>query len=217
MQDEDGADKLLLSEKSHLISLKQSLEVQLRKVQIQLQELNVCKSRLAAVLQERARVTDLLCNSMSSDNYWHNHPRSQLQTPRDVSRSGSSHSLQRPPTSARETPVQFLAREDGLESRPVTVSSNGSRLKAYSAPVPLELGLDKHVGFRSGSAVNLEREGTPGTGNVNHECFLYSPLKTCDLLLQIKFRTRPAGSLYCTYHAKGLQVIGGRVECTVCP
>ncbi len=65
-QDTDHADRLLMSERTHLLSLKKSLEAQLRKVQQQLQVLNVARARLAAVIQERSRVTDLLCHSMSS-------------------------------------------------------------------------------------------------------------------------------------------------------
>ena len=66
MQELDGADRLLTAERSHLFSLKRSLESQLRKVQQQLQVLNVARARLSAVIQERSRVTDLLCHSMSS-------------------------------------------------------------------------------------------------------------------------------------------------------
>ena len=66
LQELDGADRLLTAERSHLLSLKRSLESQLRKVQQQLQILNVARARLAAVIQERSRVTDLLCHSMSS-------------------------------------------------------------------------------------------------------------------------------------------------------
>ena len=60
------ADRLLMAERTHLLSLKRSLESQLRKVQQQLQVLSVARARLVAVIQERSRVTDLLCHSMSS-------------------------------------------------------------------------------------------------------------------------------------------------------
>ena len=66
LQELDGADRLLTAERSHLLSLKRSLESQLRKVQQQLQVLNVARARLSAAIQERSRVTDLLCHSMSS-------------------------------------------------------------------------------------------------------------------------------------------------------
>lgn len=153
LQEQDGGDKLLLSEKSHLISLKRSLEAQLQRVQMQLQELSVSRNRLAAAIQERSRVTDLLCNSISSDNYYSNHTRSQ--TPRD---SVSNLSMQRPFT--RETPC-YKEKE---ENRTGATSRAGSHLKAYSAPVPLELGTDHnmHVEFRSGSIMDIERTCTPG-------------------------------------------------------
>ena len=47
-------------------SLKRSLESQLRKVQQQLQVLGTARARLAAVIQERSRVTDLICHSLAS-------------------------------------------------------------------------------------------------------------------------------------------------------
>lgn len=65
-QTTDAADQLLMKERSHLLSVKRSLEAQLRKVQLQLQVLNTTRARLAAIVQERSRVTDLLCHSMSS-------------------------------------------------------------------------------------------------------------------------------------------------------
>ena len=67
LQEMDGADRLLIAERSHLLSLKRSLESQLRKVQQQLQVLNIARARQAAIIQERSRVTDLLCHSMSSN------------------------------------------------------------------------------------------------------------------------------------------------------
>ena len=65
-QEPDAADLCLLEEHAHLLSIKHSLEAQLRNVQQQLQVLSVARARLAAVIQERSRVTDLLCHSMSS-------------------------------------------------------------------------------------------------------------------------------------------------------
>ena len=65
-QTTDAADQLLMKERSHLLAIKRSLEAQLRKVQLQLQVLNTTRARLAAIIQERSRVTDLLCHSMSS-------------------------------------------------------------------------------------------------------------------------------------------------------
>ena len=62
----DAADQCLLEERSHLLSVKRSLEAQLRKAQQQQQVLSVARAQLAAIIQERSRVTDLLCHSMSS-------------------------------------------------------------------------------------------------------------------------------------------------------
>ena len=55
----------LLEERTHLLSIKRSLEAELSKVHQQLQVLSVARARLAAIVQERSRVTDLLCHSMS--------------------------------------------------------------------------------------------------------------------------------------------------------
>ena len=66
MQEPDAADLCLLEERTHLLSIKCSLEAQLSMVQQQLQVLSVARSRLAAIVQERSRVTDLLCHSMTS-------------------------------------------------------------------------------------------------------------------------------------------------------
>lgn len=63
-KDTDCADRLLAAETSQLLTLKMSLESQLRKVKQQLQALNAARSRLSCVIQERSRVTDLLCNSV---------------------------------------------------------------------------------------------------------------------------------------------------------
>lgn len=65
-QEPDLADRVLEEERARLLSLKRSLEAQLRRVQQQLQTLGAARARLAAVIQERSRVTDLLCHSMSS-------------------------------------------------------------------------------------------------------------------------------------------------------
>lgn len=65
-QEPDAADLCLLEEREQLLSIKRSLEAQLSAVQQQLQVLSVARARLAAIVQERSRVTDLLCHSMSS-------------------------------------------------------------------------------------------------------------------------------------------------------
>ena len=138
---------MLISEHTHLISLKRSLEAPLRKVQQQLQELGACRSRLAAVLQERSRVTDLLCNSISLENY-------RAQTPRPITRSASSASLQSMPASARETPALKVE----LADRPATTSGLDTHPKTFSAPVPLELRhkAHKHGEIRTGNLIDLE-------------------------------------------------------------
>ena len=65
-QEPDAADLCLLEEQAQLLFMKRSLEAQLSKAQQQLQLLGFARARLAAVLQERSRVTDLLCHSVSS-------------------------------------------------------------------------------------------------------------------------------------------------------
>lgn len=160
----DYANKLLVSEHSHLVSLKRSLEAQLRKVQLQLDELNMVRSRLGAVIQERSRVTDLLCQAISFDQ--------GQQTPREAKRKVSGISLRRSPRMYPSQPENEELMEDRpltrslvtgsrpwtrssvLDSRPLTRGSpvdslllmrGSSRQKAYSAPVPLELGEDLGV------------------------------------------------------------------------
>ncbi|XP_067056944.1 tektin-like protein 1 [Acropora muricata] len=65
-KDSDGADDLLAAERQHLLKLKRILEAQLRAVQKQLQVLDGARKRLAACLQERSRVLDLICHAVSS-------------------------------------------------------------------------------------------------------------------------------------------------------
>lgn len=119
VQEEDYADKLLTEEKSHLLSLKRTLESQLRKVKDKLQELNKVRARLAAAVQERSRVTDLLCQSMSSAS---NAPMSRMRPSR---RSNTTHMPQ-------------LVQGKLNSSR--SSRSLPSRSKSFSAPVPLSLG-----------------------------------------------------------------------------
>lgn len=64
-KEEDGADRLISAEKTHLLSLKRSLESQLRKVKKLLQMLSSSRSRLSTVLQERSRVLDLVCHNQT--------------------------------------------------------------------------------------------------------------------------------------------------------
>ena len=66
LQDQDGADDLLKAENQHLRNLKRMLEAQLRLVQQQLQALDAARRRLANVVQERSRVLDLICHTLSN-------------------------------------------------------------------------------------------------------------------------------------------------------
>lgn len=129
-------------------------------MQLQLHELNAVKSRLGAAVQERSRVTDLLCQAISFDQ--------GQQTPREK-RRGLGISLRRTPQQILPQPEKGLAenrpstrscvidshpltRSSVMDSRPLTRGSvtdsrllttrGSSRQKAYSAPVPLELGGD---------------------------------------------------------------------------
>ncbi|KAK3589814.1 hypothetical protein CHS0354_015819 [Potamilus streckersoni] len=65
-REHDGADDLLNAERSHLLNCKRALEAQLRSVQQQLHILDLARKRLFACLEERSRVLDLLCHTVSS-------------------------------------------------------------------------------------------------------------------------------------------------------
>jgi hypothetical protein len=124
----DAADLCFLEEQAHLLSSKRSLEAQLSKAQQQLQVLSLARARLAAVLQERSRVTDLLCHSMSSTVA--------------VSHFSSSSSSQ---VFGRQRKVGFLPQSlvPGNERLQRSKSAQGSygvqRSKSHSAPAPLHL------------------------------------------------------------------------------
>ena len=121
----DGADQLLLSERSHLQTLKKLLESHLAKVQMQLQELSKARARLTAVIQERSRVTDLLCQSMMTG------AGSSLSTPRArILRPSSGHSTSRSHVSSPHNRVK-------LTSSRSTVSLASRHSKSFSAPVPI--------------------------------------------------------------------------------
>ena len=119
----DGADQLLLSERSHLLSLKKFLEAQLSRVQMQLQVLNKARARLSAAIQERSRVTDLLCQSMSS--------AASLPTPRFRS--------MRPSSGSSTSRSQISLPQHGRDKLPSSRSSMTLSLhaKSHSAPAPL--------------------------------------------------------------------------------
>lgn len=169
------ADNRLKSEHSQLLALKRSLESHLCRVQLQLQEMSAIRSRLAAVTQERARVTDLLGQSVSFDQCPISfHEKGPLFPDGRVTRSDSRpvsvvNLDSRPSTrssyqqgsmlnsqpltrssiieSRPSTRASFLQEGRSgsvMESRPVTRDSLCSRQKAYSAPVPLELGLGEN-------------------------------------------------------------------------
>ena len=125
MQEMDGADHLLLSEHSHLLTLKKLLESHLAKVQMQLQELSKARARLTAVIQERSRVTDLLCQSMMTG------ADSSLPTPRArMLRPSSGHSTSRSRVSSPHSRAK-------LTSSRSTVSLVSRHSKSFSAPVPI--------------------------------------------------------------------------------
>ncbi|KAH9491682.1 hypothetical protein Btru_031207 [Bulinus truncatus] len=65
-KDHDGADDLLDAEYSHLINCKKTLEIQLKSVQQHLQCLESVRKRTFSNLQERSRVLDILCQSLSA-------------------------------------------------------------------------------------------------------------------------------------------------------
>lgn len=128
----DGPDQLLLSEREHLLSLKKALEARLSKVQSQLQELSKARARLYAVIQERSRVTDLLCQSMMSVGSslpTLTHPRQNALRPSSGSRASS------------RSQIGLMPRISGGRSK--TASSHSSvcltsrHAKSFSAPVAL--------------------------------------------------------------------------------
>ncbi len=134
----DTTDKLLKSERFHLLSSKHTLEVQLHKIQVNLQELAAIRSSLAAVIQERSRVTELLCQAISFP-----HGGDPGTTPRH-GRRPTDVSLRKSSSPSQCSSCSSGSEKGSLDSRPLTrssaCSSISSRQKAYSAPVPLELG-----------------------------------------------------------------------------
>ena len=127
LQEMDGADRLLIEERSHLLSLKHSLESQLRKVQQQLQVLNVARARQAAIIQERSRVTDLLCHSMSSNAHTAGFSRPNTIPNGKVSMKGHIKSYSAP------APLRITPSQDGGWVR----SSEGSGGSWYNICVCL--------------------------------------------------------------------------------
>ena len=130
----DGAGELLLSERSHLLTLKKLLESHLAKVQAQLQELSKARARLTAVIQERSRVTDLLCQSMMTG------ASSSLPTPRTKTlRPSSGQSTRRSHVSSPHDRAKLISSRSS-----VNLASRHS--KSFSAPVPISFALNSNVG-----------------------------------------------------------------------
>lgn len=152
-QDTDIADRLLHAERTHLISLKKSLEAQLTKVQLQLQQLNQTRARLSSSIQERSRITDLICQSVlpTSSN--------PLELPKPSSARGSrtDRSIASSMRSSRSQSV--LSQSESYQpsynivrnfsSSPLSSSQKHS--KSYSAPSPLVT----DEGFRNGDLTGL--------------------------------------------------------------
>jgi hypothetical protein len=144
----DGADELLLSERSHLLTLKKLLESHLAKVQMQLQELSKARARLTAVIQERSRVTDLLCQSMMTG------ASSSLPTPRNRTLRPSSGQSTRTCRSQIGSPHDRAKLSSSRSS--VNLASRHS--KSFSAPVPISFALDSNVGGVAGGVGEGEEE-----------------------------------------------------------
>lgn len=145
MQEPDCAEELLKSEHTHLLNLKRSLEAHLHKVKFQLQELNSIRCSLFAVIQERSRVTDLLCQSMGGSN------GSGGCSGRLVG-LGSSSFVKFPSCSL------FPSGQRGSDSMMMEGHSRGANAthsKAYSAPVPLEIADMPGLLERSASEIEL--------------------------------------------------------------
>ena len=144
----DGADQLLLSERSHLLTLKKLLESHLAKVQMQLQELSKARTRLTAVIQERSRVTDLLCQSMMTG------VSSSLLTPRTRTlRPSSGHSTSRSQVSSPHNRAK-------LTSSHSTVSLASRHSKSFSAPVPISFAPNSTAGVSGGIGEGEEEGGS---------------------------------------------------------
>ena len=140
----DGADELLLSERSHLLTLKKLLESHLAKVQTQLQELSKARARLTAVIQERSRVTDLLCQSMMTG------ASSNLPTPRTKTLRPSSGQ------STRRSHVGSPHDRAKLNSNRSSVNLASRHSKSFSAPVPISFAPNSNA---SGVAEGEEERG----------------------------------------------------------
>lgn len=145
----DAADLCLHEEQAQLLGTKQSLESQLSSAQQQLQILSMVRARLAAVLQERSRVTDLLCHSMSRTVAVSHFPT-------------NGHSSQvgfLPPSMVPGYGVQRSKSAQGMY--------RGQRSQAYSAPVPLQLSVIREDDSNAGSGGGGGRGDGGGGGGTS--------------------------------------------------
>ena len=148
---------MLKSEHSHLLSLKSSLEGHLRNVKQQLQDLNTSRSNITAVLQERSRATDLLCQFMGGN--------AGSGTPGRAGNLGSVSFQKFPPSSLPPLQQASSSRLPTPEGQVLTTFRGAKALhsKAYSAPAPLEIGkgFEFPTGMeRSASEAELSGIGT---------------------------------------------------------
>lgn len=149
----DGPDQLLLSEREHLLSLKRLLETHLSKVQSQLQELCKARARLYAVIQERSRVTDLLCQSMMSVGNGHLTARQKAIRP-------SSGSI----TSRSQTGL--MPNINGIHAKTASsrshVSLTSRHSKSFSAPVPLSFVQNTNTSLAGYDGMGASGSGSKG-------------------------------------------------------
>ncbi|KAF6026831.1 CCDC105 [Bugula neritina] len=89
----DGADDLLNAERMHLLNMKKMYEAQLKLIKQQLHILDVARKRLGAVTQERTRVMDLICNSLTPMS-----AQEQRRSSKEFTRSHTDTNFCRPST-----------------------------------------------------------------------------------------------------------------------
>lgn len=155
----DGPDQLLLSERSHLLSLKKLLEAQLAKVQSQLQELSKARARVSAAIQERSRVTDLLCQSMMSAG-----GGGSLTTPRQrTGRPSSGNNASRSQVGLPRMHVGGGSRAKTMSSHS-TINLSSRHAKSFSAPAPLSF-VPNLEGFHNGSAASKKLASSSEDGS----------------------------------------------------
>lgn len=112
----------------------------MNKVQLQLQQLNQARARLSSSIQERSRVTDLICQSMSPSNSYVPEPSRPSSARQPWSTRSSASSIR----SSRSQSV-LSQLPSGYQSSYTTVGKSSStpqpstrrHSKSYSAPAPL--------------------------------------------------------------------------------